>query len=193
MAVDYSKYRSSPDDDRKFDIAPFDAEAGRVKMIARISRALKQFNKEQGPQGGKDFDIGHNGQVRYKPTLNGQRIFVENEGEDYFPIHSSQFPSLLTDFSRNVDHGHYDKQIEAALTSESVVPATKPAKAAGTRSSSTDPLSGIRKAFGNRMGKQGVTAAEAAAALKAGGKYEEADIDKVLAEKLEAEKAAKTK
>lgn len=166
MALDYSKFKASAEDDRKFDIAPFDIQVGRQKLNDRLARSLRQVNKEIPTKGGKDFDIGHNNQLRFRPTLNGQRIFVEKAGEDYFPISTAQFGPFITEFTRNVEAGHYDDQIEAALTGDGGSPA-KPAKAtAGKRTFSDQSRLNIRVG-GFRRG--GMDDAAIKAKLKAEG------------------------
>lgn len=116
MALDYSKFRSSAVDDGLFDLAPFDREAGRKTLIRRIERAGKQLRKEQSAAGGRDFEVGHHNQIRLRLTLNGQRIYVESDREDYFPLSSNDFTAFEAEFIKQVNAGEYDEQIESALS-----------------------------------------------------------------------------
>lgn len=131
MAIDFSKFKSSPEDASKFNVAPYDAQAGRKKMVARLERALKQFNKEAGQQG-KDFEVGYHGQIRFKPTLAGHRIGIESADEPFFATSDAQFPGLIAALKEAVQAGEYDEQIEAALTA----PVASPAAGSARKSSS---------------------------------------------------------
>jgi len=143
MAVDFSKFRATPEEESLFDKAPFDKEAGRKKLVDRIARALKQFNGEQGKQGGSDFEIGYNNQIRYRPTLNGHRIKLADEA-DYFPTTSAKFAQLLSEFSKAADNGEYDDQIEAALSAPAAAAPVRRSRSTGNKSSGEKPWA-VRK------------------------------------------------
>jgi hypothetical protein len=131
MARNYAQFKGSATEDKLFDVAPFDATSGRTKLKARFTRALKQFNKEQGLQGGKDFEVGHNEAIRFKPTLNGKRIYIEETGEDYFFVAKGQFEELISALLDDVEAGEFDNQLQAALTTDTgTAPSNTPQKKA---------------------------------------------------------------
>lgn len=157
MAIDFSKFKSSPEDASKFNVAPYDAQAGRKKMVARLERALKQFNKEAGQQG-KDFDVGYHGQIRFKPTLAGHRIGIESADEPFFATNDAQFPGLIAALKTAVEAGEYDEQIEAALTAPETSPAASSARKASSGSSKSALSTEGRVAQGaKRYAKNGKT------------------------------------
>lgn len=119
MADDYSEFMSTEEEAARFDIMPFDAAAGRAKLMARIQRANGQSTGQATMKGGSDFERGHHNEIRYRPTLNGKRIILFNEKGDHFATNSGKFGGLLTRFSADVDAGKYDDQIEAALAGQS--------------------------------------------------------------------------
>lgn len=119
MALDYSDWAASGDEDASFDKAPFDFTGARNKLVARIARTLKQLNGEKvSPQGGKDFEVLHNNGVHYRPTLNGHPIKLPGL-DNGVRINRSTLQSKLTDFSRDVESGHFDDQLEAAMAGSS--------------------------------------------------------------------------
>jgi hypothetical protein len=114
--------------------------------------------------------------VKFTPKLRGEALAISGKTEHFIP--SERFVEALNKLIANVEAGELDDLLGGDAATKS-----GPIKTASTRASSADPLTNIRRAFGIRMGKQKQSAAEAAAALKADGKYDAADIDKVLAEK----------
>jgi hypothetical protein len=119
MALDYSDWAASGDEDASFDKAPFDFAGARSKLIARIGRTVKQLNGEKvSPQGGKDFEVLHNNGVHYRPTLNGHPIKLPGL-DNGVRINRDTLKEKLTDFSRDVESGHFDDQLEAALAGSS--------------------------------------------------------------------------
>lgn len=115
MALDLSAFESTEEEDALFDVAPFDKAAGRKKLLARFERAGKQVKGEAGKQGGTDYEIGHNDKIRFRPTLNGQRIYLKDEQEEYFPSDTKKFGALIERVVKATNEGHFDAQIEAAL------------------------------------------------------------------------------
>lgn len=138
----FSKHKLPAEKDSLFDVEKFDEKAGRTKLNERLDRAAGQLDGSRGKQGGVDYEVGHHDVVRFKPTLNGQRIFIEAEGEPYFPVDSATFAQFITDLKKLVDAGHYDAQIEAALKSERT---SKPVKTSTPR--------GASKGTGTRRGE----------------------------------------
>ncbi len=133
MAVDYSKFRASKDEVESFYKKPFDKVAAREKMVARITRTLKQLNGEPvSPRGGKDFETLEANGVVYRPTLNGQSIeFAETDGEDGFHATRSQLAAMLPEFARDVEAGEFDDELQRALESKPVSAVTPKAATRG--------------------------------------------------------------
>ncbi|MBD8619731.1 hypothetical protein IFT67_12445 [Sphingomonas sp. CFBP 13728] len=117
MAVDYGDWAATGDEDASFDRAPFDHEGARKKMQSRIAQTMRQLNGEKvSAQGGKDFEPLHNNGVIYRPTLNNQPIKLPGVPEGGLRISRSKLQEKLPDFAKDVEAGHFDDQLEAALT-----------------------------------------------------------------------------
>jgi hypothetical protein len=158
----------------QFEAKPVDKTAIRKPFKKALGAAIKQF--EEGRTKAPNRMWTANGDtVKFTPKLKGQPLAISDKTELFIP--SERFVEALNKLIANVDAGELDD-----LLTEGSTPSAKP-KAAAVRASSSDPLTNIRRAFANRIGKKKQTAAEAAAALKEAGKYDAADIDKVLAEK----------
>lgn len=158
---------------------PRAAEKLRARFSKSLDTALNQFLSTEPTRGKKSWKAANN-IVEFKPTFGGQPVSLDSETTLYIP--SERFDAFIKALKASVDAGELDAALSAPAGEASTKSgATK--KPAAVRSTSSDPLTNIRRAFGNRMGKSGQSAAEAAAALKADGKYDAADIDKVLAEK----------
>lgn len=120
MALDYSEWAATPEELDLFHKAPFDHAGARAKLVAKITRTMKQLNGEKvASQGGKDFEPLHNNGVRYLPTLNGVHIDLPGQGdEDGFQTTRSKLISMLPEFAKHVEAGEFDDQLEAAMTSK---------------------------------------------------------------------------
>jgi len=131
MALDYSDWAASPEEDASFDLAPFNHEGARAKMVARITRTLKQLNGETvSKTGGKDFEPLYNNGVIYRPTLNGHSIQLPGVGIDGLRTSRSILISKLPDFARDVESGEFDGQLRAAMeTKTSGTSTSQPASA----------------------------------------------------------------
>lgn len=160
----------------KYEAKPVDKTAVRKPLIKALKTAIDQFNTGRTKAPNRMW-TANGDTVKFTPKLRGEALAISGKTEHFIP--SERFVEAVNMLIANVESGELDDLLGADAPTKSG--ATK--KAAGTRASSSDPLTNIRRAFGNRMGKSGQTAAEAAAALKADGKYDAADIDKVLAEK----------
>ena len=117
MAFDTSKYEATEEEAALFDVKPFDAETARKQMVERIAKTLRHANNEQKMRE-PDFERTYGNGILYRPTLNGQRIYLKGDREDVFKTTSGKFASLLTDFSAAVDTGKFDEQLKAALEAE---------------------------------------------------------------------------
>jgi len=131
MAVDYGDWLATPEEDASFDQAPFDHEGARAKMVARITRTLKQLNGETvSKAGGKDFEALHNNGVIYRPALNGHPIKLPGIDGDGVRTSRSKLASKLPDFARDVESGEFDDQLRAAMELKtSGTDSSKPASA----------------------------------------------------------------
>ncbi|KAA9018266.1 hypothetical protein [Sphingobium limneticum] len=127
---DYSKFKSSEEQAALFHVAPYNAEAGRVKFVKRIERAAKQVAGEKAGPGGRDFTIGHHNEIQFRPTLNDKRIHIDGR-EEHFPVSSLKFADLAKSIIADINAGEFDDQIKAALGSGGSVSSTP--KASGSR------------------------------------------------------------
>lgn len=185
MALDYGNWAATGDEDASFDKAPFDNKAAQEKMVARITRTMKQLNGETvSKQGGKDFDALHNNGVVYRPTLNSHPIKLPGVSEDGLRISRSALKAKLPTFASDVEAGHFDDQLEAAMTSGGTnkLGLVRPASTStGTGKPRTE-ISKVRSSV-VRYVNAGKSLDEVEKLLKSGTKFTEQDIDAVIAEK----------
>jgi hypothetical protein len=117
MAIDYSDWAASEEEAAGFDTPPFDYEAGRQKLLSRITRTMKQLNNEKvSPQGGKDFQSLHNNGVFYKPTLNGHPVQLPGLPPEGVKIDRNVLQERLKVFAKDVEDKHFDEQIKTILS-----------------------------------------------------------------------------
>lgn len=182
MAVDYSAFRSSAEDDAQYDVEPFNHKAARSLLVARIERAVKQLNGEL-KSGQKDFTVGHNNQLRYRPTISGHHIAVDSSDEDYFPIKSDQFENFAKVFIDQVNAGEYDGQLQAIIETASKGDAPVKARRTRTAGGALKPApvgyNAIRRSVGTSVGRFKKSVAEVKADLLARG-ADKADVEKAI-------------
>ncbi|PZU07657.1 MAG: hypothetical protein DI606_16375 [Sphingobium sp.] len=154
---------------------PRAAEKLRARFSKSLDTALNQFLATEPTRGKKSWKAANN-IVEFKPTFGGEPVALDGDTTLYIP--SERFDAFIKALKASVEAGELDDALNGVASTKSVSGGK-----ASTRAASSDPLTNIRRAFGIRMGKQKQSAAQAAAALKADGKYDAADIDKVLAEK----------
>lgn len=159
----------------KYEAKPVDKTAVRKPLVKALKTAIDQFSNGRTKAPNRMW-TANGDTVKFTPKLRGEPLAISGKTEHYIP--GERFVEALNKLIANVEAGELDDLLGGEAPAKSGA-----TKKAGTRASSADPLTNIRRAFGNRMGKSGQTAAQAAAALKADGKYSAADIDKVLAEK----------
>jgi len=161
----------------EFEAKPYDAEKARKPVVDGIARTLEQFNSKLPSKAPNKWFKANGDVVRF--SAKSAKGVIPITGNDVNHIPRSQFAGFLADFKKAVEAGDFDAEIKAAQESGG----SQSGKVTGPRGTDKDPLSGLRKAFGIRMGKLGQSAAEAAAHLRADGKYAVDAIEKVLAEK----------
>lgn len=158
-----------------YEAKPVDNTAVRKPFIKSLNTAIDQFENGRTKAPNRMWTVNAD-TVHFVPKFKGQPVAIAGKTEHYLP--SSRFADAVKKIIAAVEAGELDE----VLSGDAVAPA-KASKAAATRAAGGDALSGIRKAFGIRMGKQGASAEEAAAAIKASGKYSANDVDAVLLEK----------
>ncbi|WIA55994.1 hypothetical protein N6H05_23750 [Sphingobium sp. WTD-1] len=159
----------------KYEAKPVDKAAIRKPLVKALKTAIEQFNTGRTKAPNRMW-TANGDTVKFTPKLRGEPLAISGKTEHFIP--SERFVEAVNLLIANVEAGELDDLLGSEASTKS---ASKRFPAA--RATSSDPLTNIRRAFGIRMGKQKQTAAQAAAALKADGKYDAADIDKVLAEK----------
>lgn len=115
MARNYKDFAATEEEAKLFDIAPFDKDAGRAKLVGRMAKALKQSQTATSGKGERDFVRTHNNGIRFAPTLNGQRIYLTDDHEDSFNTTQDKFGGLIEQIGKDIDAGEFDDQIQAAL------------------------------------------------------------------------------
>jgi hypothetical protein len=160
----------------KYEAKPVDKSAVRKPLVKALKTAIDQFNNGRTKAPNRMW-TANGDTVKFTPKFKGEALTISGKTEHFIP--SERFVEALNKLIANVEAGELDDLLDGDTTKAGAT------KKASTRASSADPLTNIRRAFGIRMGKQKKSAAEAAADLKADGKYDAADIDKVLAEKAE--------
>lgn len=149
MALDIANLLLSPEEDALFGHKPFDYDAARKKFNARLDRAEKQVKGTQGTQGGKDWQEGFEGRIRFKPTLNGHQVLtgLETEAGDngkYIAVHKDNFTALITALKGKVNAKEYDEQIKAASEASAPVRASQGSGSKAKKSSGEKPWT-VRK------------------------------------------------
>lgn len=182
MAVDYSAFRSSAEDDALYDVKPFNYASARKLLVKRIERAAKHVSGEL-KSGQKDYTVGHNNQLRYRPTISGYHIAVDSADEDYFPIKSEQFATFAKSFIANVNAGEYDGQLQAIIESASKGDAPVKARRKRTAGGALKPApvgyDAIRKSVGTSVNRFNKSIEEVKADLLARG-ADKADVEKAI-------------
>lgn len=162
----------------EFQAKPYTIDKDRAKLVARFSKAADQFPSSKAPN--KIWKLA-NGVVEVRVPLGSGALNINGSTTNYVP--EGQFKGFITALIEATQAGEFDGALKAVQTAPQAPQKASSSTRGGSRAPDSDPLSGIRKAFGIRMGKQGQSAKDAAAALKKAGKYSDADIDAVLAEK----------
>lgn len=110
---DFNSLKLADEQDAQFDYVPFDHAAGQAALKKQVADALR-FVQGTRVRGMTDVSEGYDGALRYRPTLYGQRIGIVTPDEDYYPIHKSNFATLVTELSKAIENGKFNDQIEAA-------------------------------------------------------------------------------
>lgn len=155
----------------KYEAKPVDHAALRKPFIKALKTAIDQFENGRTKAPNRLW-TGKGDTVLFVPKFKGNPVVIGGKTEHFIP--SDRFVEAVQKIIAAVESGELD---DALFTDDA------PVAAKATRAEPSDPLVGIRRSFGIRMGKQGVTAKEAAAAIEATGKYRSADVAAVLKEK----------
>lgn len=184
MAVDYSAFRSSAEDDALYDVKPFNYASARKLLVKRIERAARHVSGEL-KSGQKDYGEGYQDRLRYRPTLLDQRITVEAADEDYFPIRREKFATFAKSFIDDVNAGEYDAQLEALYaaaqeaTKGTPVKARRKRTAGGALKPAPVGYNAIRKSVGTSVNRFKKPIADVKADLLARG-ADKVDVEKAI-------------
>lgn len=170
----------------KFRAPVWSKDAARKPLLDGIKRTREQFSKRADTPSkapNKWWQV-KNGVVALTVKVKGDTFDINGVATNHMP--EERFGEFLSKFEQAVNAGEFDDELKNKGNGDAKVRISKASKPAS--SGNTASITGVRRSVGSRVTK-GQPLDEIAAALKAAGKYDHAEIDQVIAEKQAEQKA----